>query len=650
MLRRLAAVAVALAAGCGDGLLARPDDAGPTDGGDARADASPDARLFAPPPAVIVLIGDGMGRGQLEAASLFRHGVRDGLFLQRLPYRGDMRTASPSGITDSAAAATVMATGVFTYNGALGVDRRGQPVQTLVERASARGWATGVVTTTSLPHATPAGFTAHVGSRGALVEIADQMVGVTHPDVMLGGGSLFFAPTGEGSVRADDGLYDDLAIGGYTHVRTTAELVDAVARGAPRIFGDFAPDQMTFVAARPADTTEPRLLDMAAAALATLDRDPHGFFVMIEGGRIDHGGHANNLVDVVQETLAFDDTVAYATAWARARGNTTVLVTADHETGGLEVTGDAPAGEYPPVRWRWGNHSNARVIVAGDGPGTDVLHGAVVDHRWIHAIAKARMDHRALEPPPREPVPDGELADLRHQAVVQAAPAGLGAENRLDAMRLDATRDGLYIGLEGLFSWSTSATEVWLDVDPLATTGWPSLAGHLTDTEGVADRALSASRLAPPASPFGADFALIAVAGADPKLEELRDDGGLRALRPPAGQPHMLGWRVAAINYGAVRPREAPATPVPGQGLEAFVPWHAIYPGGIVPVGARVRLAAVMTSATGEFASNQLLPPLPPGAETPGTEPVPLPGVVEYVLDGNGDGQVDGDQPPIVLR
>ena len=87
---------------------------------------------------------------------------------------------------------------------------------------------------------------------------------------------------------------------------------------------------------------------MTAAALATLDRDPHGFFLMVEGGRIDHGGHANSLTDVVAETLAFDDAVAYAVAWSRGRGNVTVMVTADHETGGLEILEDRPAGMYPP--------------------------------------------------------------------------------------------------------------------------------------------------------------------------------------------------------------------------------------------------------------------------------------------------------------
>jgi alkaline phosphatase len=200
---------------------------------------------------------------------------------------------------------------------------------------------------------------------------------------------------GPGSVRTDDGLYDDLALAGYTRVDAATDLRVAVAAGAPRLFGAFAPDQMTFVAAGRRRRRSPMLVDMALAALTTLDRDPHGMFVMIEGGRIDHGGHANSLTDVIAETLAFDDTVAAVVGWARARGNTTVLVTADHECGGLEVTAPAPAGEPPPVRWRWGNHTNARVAVFADGPGAGSVDGAVIDHRWIYAIARARMDRRA---------------------------------------------------------------------------------------------------------------------------------------------------------------------------------------------------------------------------------------------------------------
>ena len=171
------ALSALLAAGCGGERGAALDARRAIDG------------PAGPPPAVIVMIGDGMGAGQLDAASLYQHGATGRLFLQSLPHRGQLRTGGPSGITDSAAAATVMATGVYTYNGRIGLDRRRQPVETILERAAARGQATGVVTTTKLPHATPAAFTAHVGARSELRAIADQQVRLTRAEVMLGGGA-----------------------------------------------------------------------------------------------------------------------------------------------------------------------------------------------------------------------------------------------------------------------------------------------------------------------------------------------------------------------------------------------------------------------------------------------------------------------------
>jgi alkaline phosphatase len=654
MLRRARVALTALTAltalglgACGDNLAAREHDAAP----DADTTGDVDAGVSNAPPAVIVMIGDGMGTGQLDAASDFRFGEPGKLTMQQLRYQGQSRTGSPSGITDSAAAATTLATGVFTYNGALGLDRHGLRVETLVEHAQSRGWATGVVTTTSLPHATPAGFTSHVSSRNSLVAIAGQMVTLTHPDVMLGGGTAYFAPRGTGSLRTDDGLYDDLLIAGYRLAFNRDEMTAAVAAGAPRLFGSFAPDMMTYMSGRSPTTTEPTLLEMSQAALATLDRDPHGFFLMIEGGRIDHGGHANNLVDVVQETLQFDDTIAMVRAWARARGNVTLLVTADHETGGLAVTAPPPrAGEYPQVTWRWGGHTNARVPVLAEGPGTERVDGAVLDHRWVHAIAQAPMDRGLFVEPPREPVPDGELGDLRWRATLQQTTTGFGVGfNQLDALWLDATPDGLYIGIEGLFEWGRNAVQIWIDVDPESGTGLPGLAGYITDGTGVADRLLGQSRVSARPEQLDADVVLVTLGGADPHVEDFNDTAGLRGLRLPYGQASNLGWLRAAINFGDVRTRDVPREPLPGQGLECFVPWAMLYPGAAVPFGGRLRLAAMMVDSTGAFTSNQFLPPLPAGSDNPGDAPIPLPGVVEYWLDSNLDGLVDGDQPPIVL-
>jgi len=627
------------AAACGDQLV--------PPGGD-EPDAPP-----GPAPIVIVMIGDGMGQGALDAASLFRHGETGRLFMQSLPYQGEVRTGGPSGITDSAAAATVMATGQYTWNGRVALDRDTIIVETLLEHARARGMAAGLVTTTSLPHATPAGFSAHVIGRSYYTAIADQQVRRAKPQVMLGGGSAYYLPVGPGSARTDDGLINELERSGYPIVADRLALEDAVASGSTRLFGAFTPDHMTMVASRAPDSLEPDLPQLAQAALTTLDRDPQGFFLMIEGGRIDHGGHANNIIDVVNETLAFDDTIALVTAWARARGNVTVLVTADHECGGLEVVAPRAIGEYPDIRWRWGNHTNARVKIFGDGPGADIIDGAVVDHRWVHAIGMSRLDGAPLVTPGREPIPDGELGDLRHRAAVQDVTTGYGEGfNQLDAMWLDATPRGLFVGIEGLFEWDANAVEVWIDVDPGAGTGMAGFKDALSDTTGMADAVLAASNVSAPTASglgFGADVALVAVGGADPHVEDLIDPGGLRGLREPFGFPDNLGWRRTAMNFGAVRVRGTPLTRVPGQGMEAFVPWVELYPDG-VPVGAKVGLAAVLVNSDGGHTSNQALPSFPVGTANPGRAVTALPGVVVYELDANRDGVVDGDAPPTIVR
>lgn len=624
---------------------------GATDGSTDGATDGPHDAPPGPPPAVILMIGDGMGPGQLDTASLYRHGATGRLFLQSLPRHGEVRTGGPSGITDSAAAATVMATGAYTYNGRIGLDRDGRAVATLVEDAAARGWATGVVTTTLIPHATPAAFTAHVSGRKDLLAIADQQVLRTKADVMLGGGARQFRAAGVDSAREDDGLYDDLVAGGYTIVGDRTALAAAAATPPRKLFGAFATDDLAYSVDRPVTTPEPTLREMTAAALAVLDRDPDGFFVMIEGGRIDHASHANLLPQAIGETLEFDDTVAQVAAWARARGNVTLLVTADHECGGLEVVTPAPAGTLPVVRWRWNDHTNVRVGVWGEGPGTDVLDGAVpgaIDQRWIHAIAEARIAGAPLVVPAREPIPDGELGDLRHRVVAQTNASGYGVGfNQLDALSLDVTRDGLYIGVAGLFQWQRNAVEILIDADVGAGTGPGGLQGAITDGGGTADRVLAASQVRAPATPFGIELVLVSLGGADPRLTDLRDDGGLRGLHAPLGRADDLAWLPAVANFGAVRPKIEPFAPVLGQGLEAFVPMAQLYPAGM-PAGAKVGVAVVLVNDDGGHTSNQALPPFPAGTANPGRTPVALPGIAVYELDHDGDGVVDGDVPPTI--
>lgn len=651
-LGRVAAVVVVAAslAACGP---ERPGalDAAPAVDAAATADAGDAAT--ARPPVVIVMIGDGMGRAALEIASRYRHGLPGRLAMHGLPHAGLVRTGGPSGITDSAAAATVMATGVYTWNGRVALDRAGVPVETVIERAHARGWRSGVVTTTSLPHATPAAFTAHAATRHDYLAIADQQVRATRPHVLLGGGAAYYAPAGDGSVRADGGLHDELVAAGYAVVDDRAALAAAVAAGAPRLFGAFAFDHLTYAADRPADSGEPDLTTLTLAALDTLDRAGEPFFLLVEGGRIDHAGHGNDLRNLVHETLAFDDAVATVAAWARARGEVTLLVTADHECGGLELVAPRPPGELPEVRWRWGAHTNARVDVFGLGPGAELIDGRVVDHRHVHAVARARIDDAPPVVPPREPIADGEVGELRHRAVAQEVATGYGAGyNQLDALWLDVSGDGLHVGIEGLLEWDANAVQLWIDVDPGAATGPGGLAGALADPLGVADAVLSRSRVTGPRAPglgFGVDLALVVTGAVEPHVEDLVDGAGLRGLRPPYGARDDLGWRRAAVNLGAVRVRDVAVAPVAGQGVEVMVPWSELYPDG-PPPRARVALAALLVNSDGGHTSNQALPPFPAGTANPGRALVPLPGVVIYELDQDGDGVMDGDAPPVVVR
>jgi alkaline phosphatase len=620
--------------------------------GDASLDARAptDAGPRPSPPRVILMIGDGMGRGQLEAASLFAHGTRGALRMQSLPVRGELTTGGPSGIVDSAASATAMSSGEVTYNARVAIDRDGAPLETLVELAHAHGLATGIVTTAALPHATPAAFSAHHVSRHAYVEIATEQARSVQPHVMLGGGARYFRPAGAGSARSDEGVFDALASAGYLLVDDADALATATSG---RVFGAFADEHLTYVRERRDTTREPTLSEMSLAALRVLDAHPEGFFLMIEGARIDMASHGNDLANAVAETLAFDEAVEAVRAWALARGDVTLMVTADHECGGLEVVRSNGPGVLPDVTWRWGNHTNARVDVFAEGPGTEVLHGAVRDHRWIHAVAKSRLTGSGLVAPPRVAIPDGRLTDLRHAVVMQANESGFGAGyNRLDALRLDADRHGLVVGVGGLMRWGENAIVVLIDVDPGDGTGHAGLAGALSDRSGIADAILTASRLtAPPVTGFGADLAVVSFGGADPQIGELRTEGGLRGLRAPFGRVDDLGWWPASLNFGeGVRVRTE-STPVPDEGFEVLVPWTSVFPelGGRVPSGSEVAIAVVLVNGDGGFTSNQALPPFAPGTANPGRTLTPLPGVVRYVVDGDGDGVADGDRAPFVV-
>lgn len=315
-------------------------------GGGLGPDPVPDV-----PRSVILLVGDGMGpqeiglfldvqdaRGAPESAlaRLIREGERSVL-----------RTGSAdSAVTDSAASATAFATGVDTDNGRVGTDPSGAVLRTCLEDARDSGRMTALITSTRVTHATPASFAAHVDSRGDENTIARQLL-ASEVDILLGGGGRHFL----GGVGGQT-LAAEIEAAGYTLVRDAEQLAAAPAEG--KLLGLFAGSDLPFRLDRDGDEGEeaataavPRLPVLARAALDRLD-DARGYFLMIEGGRIDHAGHMNDAAALYGEMLEFDETLAVVLEHTADRPEVAVLVLADHETGGLSLTyrpGSAPSSE-----------------------------------------------------------------------------------------------------------------------------------------------------------------------------------------------------------------------------------------------------------------------------------------------------------------
>ena len=296
---------------------------------------------------VILLVGDGMGAAHRTAARLYSVGREGELAMDTLPIGGMSRTwSTESVVTDSAAAGTALATGVKTFNMAIAVDADGNPVETILEKAQEAGKSVGLVTNVQLAHATPASFAAHNADRNQYLDIALDMF--EHDvEVLLGGGEDDFLPEGTPGCYPDDGdrtddrnLIDEAIAKGYQHVCTQADFNAVDPEVTDRLLGTFADYGM----ARP---YAPSLAEMTAKAIAILSKNPEGFFLMVEGGQIDWGAHANDALNTLGDTLAFDEAVRAALDFQAEHPETLVIVTADHTTGGLTIE-DVPQDEACP--------------------------------------------------------------------------------------------------------------------------------------------------------------------------------------------------------------------------------------------------------------------------------------------------------------
>jgi len=310
---------------------------------------------------VILCIGDGMGLAHITAARIRLMSMGGRLAMDSMPITGLVTTCSADKlITDSGAAATALATGHKTNNGMIGVAPDGTRLRTILEACQAKGLSAGLVVTSSVTHATPAAFGSHTSSRSDEVGIATQLLG-NRIDVLLGGGREFFLPdTITGSHRTDHrDLIAEAIKAGYQYLSTGKQLEQTAG---VRLLGLFQMGQLT------GDSLEPSLAEMTAAAIKALRQDTDGFFLMVEGSQIDWGGHRNNAEAVIHEVIQFDAAVKACLDFAAADGHTLVVVTADHETGGMSVTGGLLHGDSLQIGWQTTDHTASQVPIYAFGP------------------------------------------------------------------------------------------------------------------------------------------------------------------------------------------------------------------------------------------------------------------------------------------
>lgn len=338
---------------------------------------------------VILMIGDGMGLAHRTAARTVAKGLYNGRFnglleMDSMDAFGIVFTPSlNSFVTDSANGASAYAGGNKTDNGALCVwpDNTGDPLDNprfeniLSYLKRTRGMATGVVSTASLADATPAAFLAYSYKRGEAEKIVGQYP-ASGVDVLLGGGKKWFLPASEGGSRTDGrNILEEFRGAGYACV-TSAEGLSKLPRGVKRCLGLFAEDNMdAYVdrvkARREGNFTQPDLPDMTEAAIEILSRHPGGFMLMVEGALIDKVSHRGDAHKAIWETIEFDRAVGVAKRFAKSRGDTLVIVTADHETGGMALR--ALGGDPQALEIGWGSAGSTGPFVvkapAPDGGG-----------------------------------------------------------------------------------------------------------------------------------------------------------------------------------------------------------------------------------------------------------------------------------------
>ena len=323
------------------------------------------------PKNVILLISDGTGLSQISSTFYFKDTSPN---YKRFKHIGMIKTSSSrEDVTDSAAGATAFACGVKTYNGAIGVADDSTNVKNLVEIAASNNIKTGLIATSSITHATPASFFSHTFNRGSEEEIALNLT-KSEVDFFAGGGLQYFTNRKDGqnllaTFKDQQFTIDTTTLGDFSTLKSNKKVGFLLAKEAMPTMeegrGDF-------------------LSKATALGIQFLTKDDAGFFMMAEGSQIDWGGHSNNASYLISEIIDFDDAIGTALDYAEKEGNTLVIVTSDHETGGFTLAAKkkkrddgSEYSDYSEIgpTFSTGGHSATLIPVFAYGPGAEEFTG-----------------------------------------------------------------------------------------------------------------------------------------------------------------------------------------------------------------------------------------------------------------------------------
>ena len=351
---------------------------------------------------IILLIADGMSLSQITAYRMMKGSLNERISMDNFPYSGIVLTHSyNAAVTDSASSATAYSTGFKTNNGVLGLDKDLNVLENLTETIDKFGFVSSLISTSEVTHATPAAFASHVDLRWKTDIISSQMID-SKVATILGGGRYFFIPEEEGGKREDGrNLLNEI---NQSHILLTQknDLSNISGSLNKQVLGLFADEHLRDEDKKDNHKLEPSLAEMLEYSVSRsnllIDQGCAGFFVMAEGSQVDWAGHSNDFDYLIREMEDFNEAVDLALEIAKKRKDTLVVVTSDHEVGGLLIEPSNPIdNSLDEVKFSFntavggGTHTGVPVPVYAYGPGSENFTGTL-DNTDIYYAMLAALD------------------------------------------------------------------------------------------------------------------------------------------------------------------------------------------------------------------------------------------------------------------